>query len=177
MSAPSCDRTDRPSFSSRCYRSRQRCSASTNDDQDKGKPRPMWEIRLGYSIYQNSKRSQKQMSRDSLRHKVKLIQIYDPKTTSDPDQSKLGKLDTYPLPNQTEYQMCPRANSDSELRIDVVYRNSLFNSLGGDKEPSNESVGYFLFTSGSVASKVDFLTSSPVSAVTEFQYSISGRLG
>jgi Neuraminidase-like domain len=116
------------------------------ESENQRPPWPVWDIRLGYSLFQNGKWSQKQLSKDSLRHKAKSLQVHDPKSS---DENVI--MESYVLPNQVGYQMVPRAISDSQVNVDILYREGYQDLATGQATPGNIAIGTFAFVDGGVA--------------------------
>ncbi|KAH8910494.1 hypothetical protein BR93DRAFT_988939, partial [Coniochaeta sp. PMI_546] len=117
-------------------------------------PIPVWEIRLGYTIYQNGKWTQKQLSSDSLRHRAKAVQVPNPREAG-------HTLDVYPLPDQTLYQMNPRnadvSGGDPQINIDIWHGSDII-------------IGHFIFSNGGVSHAVQDSGGLGTSTTTIFHF-------
>ncbi|KAK3386446.1 hypothetical protein B0H63DRAFT_540294 [Podospora didyma] len=120
------------------------------DSESQRPPRPMWEIRLGYSIFRNGKWGKKQLSKDSLRHKAKSVPVIDPKDAAKPENER-RRIDVYKLPDQTAYQMVPRQVGDDQITVDIGYRDGLLDKLSGETDVYTVKIGYFVFVDGGVS--------------------------
>ncbi|ERF72674.1 hypothetical protein EPUS_07467 [Endocarpon pusillum Z07020] len=147
----------------------------SSEDPDTRKARPMWELRLGYTTYQNGKWTQKQLSEMTLRHAAREVEEWDLRANKGgDDKDKWKTRTTYLLPNQTAYRLCPRLISDSELRVDISYRDSHKN-VRTDKVVENSfRIGYFTFENGSITSKSDSSSGDDIDTITSFQYDQTG---
>ncbi|KAK6334785.1 putative Insecticidal toxin complex protein TccB2 [Orbilia javanica] len=138
------------------------------DGKSQNQNRPLWQISLGVSRFNNGKWTPKELSQNSIGHLASKYTIKDGLDNHN--------LDTYPVPNQARYQMVPRliasdGTSPEYVQIDIVYTAELPDPANPGKFlHDNTNVGHFLFVDGGISQKVYSGGGSTVDKITNFQY-------
>ncbi|KAK6529744.1 putative Insecticidal toxin complex protein TccB2 [Arthrobotrys megalospora] len=139
-----------------------------NDGKSQNQNRPVWQINLGVSRFNNGKWTPKELSQTPIGHLAPKYTVKDGLDNHD--------LDTYPVPNQARYQMVPRmiagnGTSPEHVQIDIVYTADLPDPTDNTKVIHyNTNVGHFLFVDGGISQKVYTGGGTTLNTITNFQY-------